>query len=222
MTAETPRVPHSASIGRPAVSRRRPSRALPPSNAGVEVAAGADTSTPSSKASQPGALGTGGTGPVTVGRVAADPQPRSLVHGEHRAVVLLEELVDPLLAGLAHERRGRIGVDVVQVDLERHQAERVEASAGWQIGMSLVVRMVGQATLVPADAPMYRRRPARTRSPSPSTTSRPYSESSSRKVLPPPIITTSASRMARSGASDRWADTTSMPNAPSAAVTRSA
>ena len=34
---------------------------------------------------------------------------------------------DALLAGLAHERRGRIRVDVVEVDLERHEAQRGEA-----------------------------------------------------------------------------------------------
>ena len=61
------------------------------------------------------------------GRLAADPQPRALVERQHRAVVLLEELLDPLLAGLAHEGRRRVGVDVVEVDLERHQAERREA-----------------------------------------------------------------------------------------------
>ena len=57
----------------------------------------------------------------------ADAQPRALVQRQDGAVVLLEELGDALLAGLAHERRGRVRVDVVQVDLERHQAERGEA-----------------------------------------------------------------------------------------------
>ena len=58
---------------------------------------------------------------------AADPQPRALVQRQHGAVVLLEELRDPLVPRLAHEGRGRVGVDVVEVDLERHQPERGEA-----------------------------------------------------------------------------------------------
>ncbi len=58
---------------------------------------------------------------------AVDPQPRALVQRENRTVVLLEELLDPLLPGLSHERRVRVGVDVVQVDLERQQVQRVEA-----------------------------------------------------------------------------------------------
>ena len=90
------------------------------------------------------------------------------------------------------------------------------------MGMSLVVRMVGQATLAPAEAPTQRVAPSRTRALSPATTPRRYRESSSRNVLPPPIMTTSASRIARSGALEWWADTASMPKDPSAAMARSA
>jgi hypothetical protein len=96
---------------------------------------------------------------------ALDADPAALAQTDDDAVVLLEELREALLARLAHVRRARIGVEVVRVDLERHQPERVELG-GSTIGMSLVVRIVGQATLIPAEAPSVRHaapRPARER-----------------------------------------------------------
>ena len=58
--------------------------------------------------------------------VVAVAQPGPFAHPEHRDVVLFEELADALLARLAHVRRGRVGIDVVRVDLERDQVERAE------------------------------------------------------------------------------------------------
>ena len=68
---------------------------------------------------QPGGAGDRGVG-------TGHPEPRALVHREDRAVALLAELRDPLVAALAHERGVGIGIDVVEVDLERHEAERGE------------------------------------------------------------------------------------------------
>ena len=59
--------------------------------------------------------------------VAAEP--RAFAHAEHGYVVLLEELLDALLPRLAHVRRRRIGIDVVRVDLERDETERLERRA---------------------------------------------------------------------------------------------
>ena len=59
-------------------------------------------------------------------------------------------------------RDAGIRIEVMRVDLEGHDAERLEASAGCTIGMSFVVLMVGHAMLMPALAPRYGS-PSRTR-----------------------------------------------------------
>src|SRR3954470_19753882 len=46
------------------------------------------------------------------GPVSADTKPRSLVHGQHGTVVLLEELDDSLVPALAHVGGGRVDVHV--------------------------------------------------------------------------------------------------------------
>src|SRR6185437_6201132 len=56
--------------------------------------------------------------------VAADAQPGALPQAQDRYVVLLEELLDPLLPGLALVRAPLVGIQVVRVQLERDQAER--------------------------------------------------------------------------------------------------
>src|SRR5215210_9369023 len=52
------------------------------------------------------------------GAVTFHPDPRAFPDAHHRDLVLLVELLDPLLAGLSHVGRARVGVDVVRVDLE--------------------------------------------------------------------------------------------------------
>src|SRR5690606_22441594 len=58
--------------------------------------------------------------------VPAAAEPGSLSHAEHRSGVLLEELQESQLAGLALVGRGGIGIEVVRVDLERDQLEGPE------------------------------------------------------------------------------------------------
>ena len=58
-----------------------------------------------------------------------DLEPALLAERHHDDVVLLKELAQALLTALANTRLGWRGIDVVGVDLERHQVERHEA--GW-------------------------------------------------------------------------------------------
>jgi hypothetical protein len=102
----------------------------------------------------------------------------------------------------------------VRVDLERDEGERASASneAGWTIGMSFVVRMVGAATFDPALDPTYGMPPTarwRMASRSPSR----WSASRSRNVLPPPTKTASAAATARRGSGAAWTDARSKPSA---------
>jgi hypothetical protein len=64
--------------------------------------------------------------PQQLDRVALDAQHRSLAQAHDDEVVLLVELADPRLARLAHVRRAGDGIQVVRVDLERNQPERLE------------------------------------------------------------------------------------------------
>ena len=54
------------------------------------------------------------------------PEPRTFAHAQHRHVILLEKLLDTLLPRFAHVRRRRVRIDVVRIDLERDQPERLE------------------------------------------------------------------------------------------------
>ena len=66
-----------------------------------------------------------------------------------------EELRDALLGGLAFRRVSGLVVRIVRVDLEMDQAQRPERARS-TIGMSFVVRIVGQARFAPALAPRTR------------------------------------------------------------------
>ena len=52
-------------------------------------------------------------------------------------------------------RGAGVGIEVVRVDLERHQPEGHRRWGDRRSGMSFVVRMLGVATFVPALEPMY-------------------------------------------------------------------
>src|SRR5437764_6997545 len=58
--------------------------------------------------------------------LAVDSQPGALSHGQHRYAVFLAELSEPLSPGLALVGACRVWVEVVRIDLERDEAERVE------------------------------------------------------------------------------------------------
>ncbi len=87
------------------------------------------------------------------------------------------------------------------------------------MGMSLVVRRVGAAMFVPALAPMYGS-PPRTAVRSASRSPVRYSALSSRKELPPPTNTASASASATSGSPLSCTPRTVMPDGSSAPRTR--
>jgi hypothetical protein len=88
------------------------------------------------------------------------------------------------------------------------------------MGMSLVVRSVGQAMLVPALDPTYASSPAATRSLTVSTSPRSRSALSRRKLLPPPTYSTSAARTAASGSGSACSPRTLTPSGASASAIR--
>lgn len=81
---------------------------------------------------------------------------------------------------------------------------------GSAIGMSFVVRSVGQATLPPADQPQYGT-PAFTRSRMRSRIPASYMRVTSAQVFPPPTAMAFASRTAFCGLAKRWIETILWP-----------
>jgi hypothetical protein len=84
---------------------------------------------------------------------AFNTEQAAFAQADHVTVVIdLDEFQQTFFARLALMTFG-VRVEVVRVDLKRHERERVERG-GSMIGISLVVLIVGQATFEPALQPM--------------------------------------------------------------------
>src|SRR6266508_2585066 len=132
-------------------------------------------------------------------RAVLDDEPAPLFEPHHGIGVHRVVLADPVVARLAVGRHGGAALLVVRVDVEGHQAERVEAVESDHVPV-IGVRMVGPATLAAALAPMYGM-PPRARSRMASSSFDSLSRFRSAYVLPPPMNSASTPASVSSG---RW------------------
>jgi hypothetical protein len=87
------------------------------------------------------------------GSRAGDREPGAFLQAKDRDIVVFQELGDAQIASLTQVPTDELLSWIVRIDLKRDEP-RAASVGGSTIGMSLVVRIVGHATLVPALEPM--------------------------------------------------------------------